>query len=194
MATTTERKRGVGSMEEGRRAAFAWGTVFTIGLLLFAGGVLCLIAAGITGLASIILFGAFLTGAGVVEIVHGFRRRGSGQFFLYLLAGLLSLVVGLLFLARPLAGLAAVTLLLAGYFFAVGIFRGVTSLMDRYPGWGWDLLSGAASVVLGIIAVVQWPISSLWLVGVLVGVELIARGATTMAIGLGVRRLQRLPA
>lgn len=162
-----------------------------MGLLILIAGILCYIAAGITSLASILVFGVLLFVAGVLEIINAFRRRASGQFLLYFLAGLLSLVVGALFIFRPLFGLASVTLLLAGYFFASGLFRCLTSLVDRYSGWGWDFFSGAVSVVLGVILVAQWPQSSLWLVGVLVAIELVIHGAMIMGMALTLRREQR---
>ncbi|MCI0571912.1 MAG: DUF308 domain-containing protein [Myxococcaceae bacterium] len=176
---------------EGRVKATVWGLPFLLGLLLFAGGIFCFIAAGVTGLASILLFGGLLLAGGVLEIIRAFKERGTRQFLPHLLAGLLTLVVGGLFLARPLVGLAAVTLLLAGYFFASGLFRTITSVLDRYEGWGWDLFSGVVSLLLGVVVFSQWPISSLWVVGVLIAVELVMRGAATMAGALALRRVLR---
>lgn len=176
------------STDEGRTVAAAWGAAFFLGLLIFLGGVFCYAAAAVTSLASILYFGMLLIGAGIVEIVFAFKRRRSGVFLLYFLAGLLSLVVGGLFVLSPLEGLSAVTLLLAGYFFASGLFRAITSLMDRYPSWGLDFLSGAVSVVLGALLLRQWPQSSVWLLGVLVAVELMMRGATMMGLALALRR------
>jgi uncharacterized membrane protein HdeD (DUF308 family) len=176
-------------MEEGRARAGMWGGSFVAGLLIFLLGVFCLIAAGITGLVSIILIGVLLLVAGVLEIVSALRERKQGrQALSHFLVGILSIVVGVLFLVRPAVGLAAVSLLLAAYFFADGLFRSITSLLDRYEGWGWDFLSGAVSVILGIIVFSNWPISALWVVGVLVAVQLMMRGALVMSVSLGLRR------
>jgi uncharacterized membrane protein HdeD (DUF308 family) len=88
----------------------------------------------------------------------------------------------------PGAGLAALTLLLAGYFFASGLFHTITSLVDRYPRWGWDLVYGAVSLVLGIVVMSRWPVSAVWLVGTLVGFGILFRGLTLMAGSLSFRR------
>jgi uncharacterized membrane protein HdeD (DUF308 family) len=183
-------------MQEGRVRAATWGGSFVAGLLIFALGVFCLIAAGITGLASILLFGILLLVAGVLEIVSALRERKQGRPALqHFLVGILSIVVGALFLARPAVGLAAVSLLLAGYFFADGLFRSVTSLLDRYENWGWDFISGAVSVILGIIVFSNWPISALWVVGVLVAVQLMMRGLLVMSVSMALRRgLRTVPA
>lgn len=189
--TSENRGRTVVGTAEGRGTALAWGTPFLLGLVVFVAGVCGFIANGLTSLASILLFGTLLAVAGVVEIGYAFKKRRSGQFLLYFLAGVLSLVVGAIAVTNPLESLAAVTLLLAGYFFASGIFRGITSVLDRYEAWGWDFFSGVVSVVLGAILVRQWPLSSVWLLGVLVSVELVTRGAMMMALALALRRVVR---
>jgi uncharacterized membrane protein HdeD (DUF308 family) len=174
--------------ELGRTEAAVWGTPFVLGLLLMLIGLFAFSAAVLTSLVTIVLFGIMLAAAGVLEIVYAFRSRKSGHFLLYLLGGVLSLVVGVLMLIRPLAGLATVTLLLAGYFFASGLFRGITSVMDRYAGWGWDLFYGVVAVVLGIMLMAWWPVSALWVVGALVGAEIFFRGVGMVAAAWALRR------
>ncbi|ADO68138.1 HdeD family acid-resistance protein [Stigmatella aurantiaca] len=171
-----------------RAVSALWGGPFVVGLLLTVLGLIALSSSFITGLVSILLLGTFLLVAGGLEVFYAFRRRKNGPFFLYLLGGILSLVVGGLMLFRPLAGLATVTLLLAGYFFTGGIFRGVTSLLDRYPSWGWDFASGVVSFLLGVMLFAQGPSSALWVVGTLVGVEFIVRGAALMSGAFILRR------
>lgn len=182
---------GPAGSEDPRRMAATWGVPFFLGLLLVAMGVFCLIVATLTSLASILVLGSLLVVAGILEVIHGFRRRKGGAFFLFLLGGLLSVVVGVMMVLQPLVGLVAVTLLLAGYFLASGLFRGFTSVMDRYPGWGWDCFYGVVSVVLGVLLFTQLPTASLWLVGTLVGVELFARGIALMGAAMALRKLLR---
>ncbi len=108
----------------------------------------------------------------------------------YVLAGLLALVVGGLFVFRPVASLASVTLLIAGYFFASGLFRGLTSVMDRYLGWGWDFAYGILTVALGIYVTAAWPLSSFVVLGTIVAIEIIARGITLMAASWVLRDIE----
>jgi len=176
-------------MDIRREESAAWGGPFLIGLLLVVTGILCIIAAYPASLASIVLFGIFLIVAGVLELAGGARARDRRARPWVWLGGLLSIVVGVLLLARPLAGLATLTLLLACYFFAHGIFQAFTSLADRYPGWGADLLYGLVTLLLGVLVVRTWPVSSLWLAGTLVGAEIIVRGLSMMSAGLFIRRL-----
>jgi uncharacterized membrane protein HdeD (DUF308 family) len=172
----------------GRTQSSAWGAPFLFGLLVAICGVLALISVGVTSMLSAVFIGILLVAAGILEIIEAFRVRKAGPFLLYLLAGILTGIVGVLFVARPMAGLASLGLLLACYFFASGLFRGITSIADRYAGWGWDFAYGICAVVLGVIVMSQWPISSLWLVGTLVGIELLLRGIAIMSGSLALRR------
>jgi uncharacterized membrane protein HdeD (DUF308 family) len=170
-----------------RNMAGLWGGPFVMGLLLALLGIVSLGAVVITSVASVIFFGSMLVVAGVFELIHAFRVRKTGPFLMFLLGGVLSIVVGAMVLAKPGAGLVAMTLLLAGYFFASGLFRGITSLVDRYAGWGWDFAYGIVSVVLGVIISAQMPTSTLWALGLVVGVEILSRGISIMAGALAVR-------
>jgi uncharacterized membrane protein HdeD (DUF308 family) len=174
-----------------RMGSSVWGGPFVVGLLITLLGCLALASVGITSLISVFFYGLLLTVMGIGEIIHAFRVRKTGPFLLFLLGGVLSVVVGVLVLAWPAAGLAAMTLLLAGYFFATGLFRSITSIMDRYPRWGWDFADGIVCVALGVIIMAQWPLSTLWAVGIVVGVGLISRGIALMASSLAVRNVIR---
>lgn len=184
-----------GPDELARTRSAAWGAPFVLGLLITLCGVFLLAANVLTSLVTVLFLGGILVAAGVLEIIQAIRVRKRGPTALLLLGGLLSGVVGALMLFYPMAGLATLSLLVAGYFFASGLFRGITAVMDRYPRWGWDLLYGVLAVGLGVIVMVQWPASSLWLVGTLVAIEVIFRGAMLMSGALQVRRtLRALPA
>jgi uncharacterized membrane protein HdeD (DUF308 family) len=104
-----------------------------------------------------------------------------------LLAGLLALVVGALFLYQPLTSLLSLTLLIAGYLFASGLFRGITSIVDRYPHWGWDFAYAIVAVALGAYIVASWPFSSFWLLGTVVAIEILARGIAMVAASFMLR-------
>jgi uncharacterized membrane protein HdeD (DUF308 family) len=167
-----------------------WGVPMTIGILLILGGAFALYAAVLTTLVSVIFVGGLLVAVGILEIVSAFRARHNGPFVAYLLTGLLSLVVGGLFLWHPIAGLASLTLLIAGYLFVSGLFRGITAIADRYPRWGWDVAYAIVAVVLGIYVVAQWPISALWVLGAVVAAEIIAHGIALVAASWVLRDLQ----
>jgi uncharacterized membrane protein HdeD (DUF308 family) len=177
-------------IETRSRKTHTWGLPMTIGVLLIFGGMFALGATAMTSLVSIIYFGTLLLAVGILEIVAAFRLRREGPVLTYVLAALLTIVVGGLFVFRPAASLASVTLLIAGYLFASGLFRGMTSLMERNPGWGWDFAYALLTVGLGFYVSAAWPLSSFWVVGTIVAIEIIARGITLVAAAWALRDIE----
>jgi uncharacterized membrane protein HdeD (DUF308 family) len=110
-----------------------------------------------------------------------------------LLMGLLYVVVGFLFLNRPVSALEALTLLLACALIVGGIFRIIGSLMYRFPHWGWICMGGVLNLILGLLIWGIWeqsPFQSLWVIGLFVGIDMIFNGCTWIMLAL---RLKQLP-
>jgi uncharacterized membrane protein HdeD (DUF308 family) len=166
-----------------------WGTLFVSGLLIALLGILAWVEAEAVGKVSVFIIGLIVAVDGILELACAFRLRGTRLFSLTLLSGTLSLVVGVVLLVRPLVGLSAVTLLLAGFFLASGLFRTLTGATDRYAGWGWDILYGAVAVAAGVAALAALPVSSLWIAGALLGAILLTRGIGLMGMSFALRRL-----
>jgi uncharacterized membrane protein HdeD (DUF308 family) len=174
----------------------AWIVALAIGILLMLIGLFALSAAALTSYVTVIYVGIMLVVVGVLEIIAAFRaRHHGGQFLTYFLAGVLSVVVGVLFLDRPLVSLASLTLLIAGFFFASGLFHGIVAISDRYPRWGIDLLYSLVTLALGVLVVVTWPFSSFWVIGMFVGVEILVRGVALVSAAWMIRDFEhRIPA
>ena len=178
MQTSRSKERGV------------WGIPMTAGVLMIIGGAFALCAALLTSFVSVFYIAGSLIVVGVLELVAGFRLRDRGPTIALAAAGIFAVLAGVLLLARPLQGLMSLTLLLAGYLFASGLFRGITAIGDRYPGWGWDVAYGLVSILLGSYVAASWPISSLWVLGTVVGVEIIARGVSLVAASFAMRDVE----
>ncbi len=193
MPTATETQTQLQRTREDRAS---WGVPMIVGILLIIGGIFALSAAMLTTLVSVIFLGVLLLVVGVFEIASAFSHRRSQPFLLYFLAGVFTVVVGALFLWRPLASLASLTLLFTLYLFASGLFHCITSLADRYARWGWDFVYGLVSIALGVYIVSSWPVATLLILGVLVSIEIIVRGAALVAASWVLRDIQhgRLPA
>ncbi len=127
--------------------------------------------------------------AGIIHIVVAFHSREAGSVIWRLLVGLAYLCFGGYLLARPLTGVASLTLLLASLFLVEGIFNIV--LYFRAPSTlrsGWFLVDGIVTLLLGLMIYMQWPSSSAWAIGTLVGVSLIFSGVTRVMVSLAVRK------
>lgn len=171
----------------------AWGAPFVLGLLMALVGVFAVFYSVLSGVVSVLLLGASLLVAGLFEIGHAIANWRESKPLASFLGGLLSGIVGLIFLVRPVAGLRALTLLLAGFFLVNGLFRGIIAVADRYPRWGFDLFYGVVAVALGGYVLANWPVSALWIVGTMIGLEIFFRGTSLMGASLAFRQVLRRP-
>jgi uncharacterized membrane protein HdeD (DUF308 family) len=158
-----------------------------LGVALIVLGGIALWSPWVASLATAVVIGALLLVGGVFEIVGAFWSRGRSGVLLHLLSGVLSLVVGALFLWAPVDALLALTLLLACLLMAGGLFKVAAAPSYRFEGWGWPLLSGAIDLVLGVLVLLDWPASALWMIGLFVGISLVFRGFAWIGLGTALR-------
>jgi uncharacterized membrane protein HdeD (DUF308 family) len=154
-----------------------WRWLLGLGVLLSVLGIL-LIAAPVLGtLAVDLMVGWFLILGGIAQLIHAFTVKAWRGFALQLLSGVLYGVVGILLVFYPMAGAQALTLLLATFLAIEGFVRILMALRVRPDhGWGWILFGGIVTVILAVMIWGQWPSSSLWVIGLLVGINLLFTG------------------
>jgi uncharacterized membrane protein HdeD (DUF308 family) len=164
------------------------GSARWFGVLLIVLGVLALVTPWAAGLSVAIAVGSLLLVSGVAQLFLAFKGGSVGAAIGIFLMGLLSILCGGYMLFQPGVALGALTLLLAGFFFAQGLIEIFNAFGSRpEAGWGWLLASGVVSVLLAIMIWRQFPISGVWAVGTLVGVRLLMSGISFMAIGSAVK-------
>jgi uncharacterized membrane protein HdeD (DUF308 family) len=166
-----------------------WLWFVLLGVALIVLGFIALGAPWIATLATAVAIGALLVVSGLAESIGAFWSRGWSGFFLHLLSGVLSIVIGLLFLRAPVDAVLALTLLLACLLMVGGIFKIVAALSYRFAMWGWPLASGIIDLMLGVLIWLEWPASGLWVIGLFVGISLLFRGFNWIALGLALRAL-----
>jgi uncharacterized membrane protein HdeD (DUF308 family) len=165
----------------------AWGWFVGLGVLLLVLGCLCILGEVVTTLITVIVLGWLLLFSGAMALVHAFRTRTWSGFFLYLLSAVLRVVTGFLLIRYPLIGALTLTLLLASLFIVGGIFRAVGAASLRFPNWGWTAASGLIALALGVMLLAQLPASSLWFLGLAVGIDLLFEGSGLIALGTALR-------
>lgn len=153
-----------------------WGWALLLGIIFILLGITAISTSVLTTVVSMFFLGAILLTGGIVQIIYAFWVRKWSGFFLSLLAGILYGVCGAFLLAHPLAGALSLTLLLAAFYVAGGIFRIVTSLTTRFEHWGWALFSGIVKLALGLLIWAGWPATGLWVFGLFIGIDLLFFG------------------
>jgi uncharacterized membrane protein HdeD (DUF308 family) len=170
-----------------------WLFLFVLGLVSFIAGFVAISATYFATMASVMVFGILLLVAGVTEVVHAVTVRHWKGFGLHLLAAGLYLFTGLFILEAPVRAAEVLTLLLAACFLVGGVLRSIFAIALRFPAWGWVLLNGVVDLVLGGIILSGWPESSLWVLGLLLGIDLVFHGWSWMILALTVRTFHATP-
>lgn len=162
-----------------------------MGIALIILGVISLGSLVATSVASVFFVGSILGAAGIAQLVNafGYWRKQWGGFFLGLALGALYVFAGIFCFVRPGSALVGITYVIGWCFIVVGIMRAVFAASTGFPGWGWSVLSGLISFILGVMILSAWPGGSILVLGTLVGIELIAAGISFLVTGLTVRHV-----
>jgi uncharacterized membrane protein HdeD (DUF308 family) len=169
-----------------------WGWFLALGIVMLVLGVIALGAAVATTIVSVMLFGWLLIVGGALSIGHSFwRERGWGGFFIDLLIGILYIVVGFMLVANPAAAAVTLTLLIALFLMFGGLLRIVVALSMRFHHWGWLLLNGVVTLLLGIAIWAQWPLAGLWVIGLFIGIDMIFNGWGLIMLALAARAIPK---
>jgi uncharacterized membrane protein HdeD (DUF308 family) len=164
-------------------------TVWAILLIVFGFLAICLPIA--TSLGVVVVIAWLIVLSGGFQFIHAFQSKGAGSIIWKVFVAILYLIVGIYFLMNPLVGVAGFTLALAIFFVIEGVVDLVAYSQNRNArGAGWILADGIITLILGALVWKQWPSSSMWVIGTLVGISMIMTGTTRLMISLAARRLQ----
>jgi uncharacterized membrane protein HdeD (DUF308 family) len=154
-----------------------------LGIVLILGGLFVLGDVALATLISTLFIGYTAIVVGAFEIIHAFWTKGWGGFIWQVLLGILYIVFGAMVVGQPVSGALILTLFLGFALFASGVVRifvGVRNWSDT----GWIMvLSGIFGVVAGLIIVSGWPASGIWVLGLLLGIDLISHGVAWLTYG-----------
>jgi len=127
--------------------------------------------------------------AGVVHLMLAFRVHQAGSVIWKVLVGIAYLCFGGYLIMHPVLGVASLTLLLGSLFLIEGILNIVLYVKMRpIHGSSWMLVDGIVTLLLGLMIYLQWPSSSAWAIGTLVGVSMIFSGVARVMMSLAVRK------
>ena len=162
------------------------------GGLMVVAGVLALVYPVVASVAVISLLGWVLIASGLLQGLSLIGAQHVPNFWLQLVSVALSIVVGILFLSNPEDGLTTVTFLLIVYFVVEGISKVIFALTIRpFRNWGWVLGSGALSIGIAFVLYASMTSFSVWFLGLLLGIQLIAEGAALAYLAWDVKASAR---
>jgi uncharacterized membrane protein HdeD (DUF308 family) len=161
-----------------------------LGILCVVLGIAAIAFPWIAALSLSMAIGIMLIVIGVTQVFQAFavpRWRGFGPS---LLLASLALVVGGLMVFYPPAGTVTLATLVMFYLLVAGAIKVSFGWRARPAlGWGWILTSGLLSLALGLLLLLQVIVTMPWVLGLLIGIDLIFSGIWLLVLNYAAKRL-----
>jgi uncharacterized membrane protein HdeD (DUF308 family) len=161
-----------------------WLFMVVLGVLSAAAGLLALFYPFPASLAVLKFVGIAFLIIGAGEIFEAIRAEGWGGKIWALLLGIIAVLVGINLLARPLEGLITLSFVLAAMFIASGVFKLAVGWRIHMAQLRFAvIISGLASLLIGLVIFANFPASAATSLGILLGIELLSNGISAIAMG-----------
>jgi uncharacterized membrane protein HdeD (DUF308 family) len=174
-----------------RMVGKSWGWVLFFGIATLILGILVVIKPKDTIYAFAILLGIWLFVAGLFRIVVAIadHEDTSGTRWLMAILGLLSVIVGILFLRHTEETVTTLAFLIGLFWVVGGLIEFFTAYSEHgTPARGFRVVMGVLAFAAGIVTLV-WPHLTLNVLAVIMGIWLILYGVLEVALSLQFRHL-----
>ncbi len=173
-----------------------WFKVYGVVLIIL--GIASILLPGIASLAASIMVGWLLVAGGVFGLVSAFSAGAKAPGFWWnLLTAALYLIAGIILLVNPIAAVLTLTIVLAAYLLATGAMKVVMAFhyKNAIPkAWLWVLFSALVDIVLGVIIVAGLPGTAIWVIGLMVGINLLFTGVALLVSAFYCQSVEAPPA
>jgi uncharacterized membrane protein HdeD (DUF308 family) len=118
--------------------------------------------------------------------------RNAPGFWWSLLSALIGIGAGLALLISPVAGALSLTLILVAFFFVEGaasIMFALDHKRELSGRWGFMLASGIIDLILAGAVLLMLPGAAVWVIGLMVGINMVFGGSALIAMALHARNL-----
>jgi len=169
-----------------------WRLFLFQGVVMIILGVLAVAVPVAATIAVDIYFGALLLISGIVGLVAMLSAKDIPAFLWSLITAAVSAAAGALLIWKPVEGALSLTMLLTAFFIVEGVFQIVTSVAYRDvigSSWGWMLASGVADLALAAIILLGWPVTAIWTLCLLVGINLLSSGLAIVMTAFAGRKV-----
>jgi uncharacterized membrane protein HdeD (DUF308 family) len=167
-----------------------WKAFLFEGILLAILGLAAMILPTFASLAVAIFLGWMFLISGIGGLVVTYWARNMPGFWWSLISAALAVLAGGILLARPMQGVLTLTIVVGAYFLAEGVASIMYALEHRREltgRWSWILVAGLMDILIAFIVIAGLPGSAEWVLGLLVGINLLFGGATLIGMALAAR-------
>lgn len=161
-----------------------------LGILFLVLGIAAIAFPWIAALSLELAIGALLIIAGAAQLVQTLSGPRWSGYGMSLGLGAVALIGGLLMLVFPVAGTITLATLVMLFLLIGGAIKTSFALLVRPAiGWGWIMISGILSLLLGLLLLVQLASTVPWMLGLLLGVDFIFTGLWMLILSSRAARL-----
>jgi uncharacterized membrane protein HdeD (DUF308 family) len=183
MATRAQSAGGTLEAPTGRSV-----TIWAVVMILL--GALAIALPFSAGLGITIFLGWIIVFTGCAHLASAFHSIGASAKAWRILLGLVYIAGGLWIVLQPAIGLLSLTLVVASILLAEGVLLVISFFRLRpMTGSGWILVDGIVTFLLGSLIWFRWPASSVWVIGTLLGINLIMTGFAVLMFSATLRRV-----
>jgi uncharacterized membrane protein HdeD (DUF308 family) len=155
------------------------------GVVLIILGLASILLPQVASLATAIMVGWLLVAGGIFGLISDFSAGTKAPGFWWnLLTAALYLLAGIVLLVNPVAAVLTLTIVLAAYLLATGVTKVVTAFHYKSvipKAWLWVLFSAIVDIVLSGIIIAGLPGTAIWVIGLMVGINLLFTGIALLA-------------
>jgi uncharacterized membrane protein HdeD (DUF308 family) len=181
---------GIGGSAAGGNLAPHWRLFVIEGAILTFLGAAAIVVPQVATLAVEILLGWIFLIGGIIGLATTAIARQAPGFWWALASSVVSIVAGAFLLRSPIGGAISLTLILTCFLVADGIIMVLFGMEHRRQlsrQWGWFVANGVLDLILAAIIIVALPGSVVWVLGLLIGIDLLFGGSSLIAIGFAYR-------
>jgi uncharacterized membrane protein HdeD (DUF308 family) len=113
---------------------------------------------------------------GILRCIDAFASQSKSLFLMNMQSGLIDTVCGFIILTSIHEEAVTLALLVAAYLFMQGLFRIIVTFSIAVPNPNSTRIGGIISVILAIMAWMNWPFSELWFLSLALSIDITNRG------------------
>ena len=178
----TNQRQGLGPRLAPLRDKAGW--IIAFGIVLVGLGIAAFASLFAATLVTVYFVGMGMIAAGVAEIMLGFQAKSWGSFFFWIVLGVVYTVAGIYAFSNPMLTAGVLTFVLGASLVAAGLLRIFLAFQMRAgSAWLWVVLSGVITTLLGAMILQQWPVSSVYVLGAFLCIDLFVAGSAWINLG-----------
>ena len=162
------------------------------GILFVIIGVLAFAVPAVSTIAFTVFIGWLYMIGGIFRLIRTISAWKQYKSWLMVITALLMTIAGGILVFDPFTGAVTLTLILSAFIFVEGILQIINGIQTREfnSNWGWIIFHGALGLILATLIFSEWPLSSFWFLGILVGINMFFAGSSLIAFSLAVRKAE----